>query len=343
MHRHHPRPRRTRHANEPESRRYANSPPCASPGGTMNDYATERRDYRWDCPPRFNFARDVIDRWAAADPAQPAMLWVDDHGREERRTFRRYCRRLAPRRQRAGRRGRGTRRPRRDAAGPADRVVGSADRLPAHGRCREPRHRAALGEGSRLPHQRGRSHLRGDRHRECRESRRGARRMPEPEGARAGRWLARGLDRLRHRGARGIGGVRHGRQRGAGRGAVLFHLRHHGSAEDVHARACLRAGAPEHGALLARPEALGPALELQRHRLGQGRVEQLFRAVELRRGDLRAPHAGLQRQAHAANCWRRSRSPPSAARRPSTACSCRRISRATASPACATASAPANR
>ena len=53
----------------------------------MNDYATERRDYRWDCPPRFNFARDVIDRWAAADPAQPAMLWLDDHGREERRTF----------------------------------------------------------------------------------------------------------------------------------------------------------------------------------------------------------------------------------------------------------------
>ncbi|MBK8993925.1 MAG: AMP-binding protein [Gammaproteobacteria bacterium] len=53
----------------------------------MNDYASTRRDYRWDCPARFNFARDVIDRWAAADPAQPAMLWVDDHGHEERRSF----------------------------------------------------------------------------------------------------------------------------------------------------------------------------------------------------------------------------------------------------------------
>jgi acyl-coenzyme A synthetase/AMP-(fatty) acid ligase len=53
----------------------------------MNDYETARRDYRWDCPARFNFARDVIDRWAAADPAQPAMLWVDDHGHQERRSF----------------------------------------------------------------------------------------------------------------------------------------------------------------------------------------------------------------------------------------------------------------
>ena len=53
----------------------------------MNDYASTRRDYRWDCPARFNFARDVIDCWAAADPAQPAMLWLDDHGHEERRSF----------------------------------------------------------------------------------------------------------------------------------------------------------------------------------------------------------------------------------------------------------------
>ena len=48
---------------------------------------TSPADLLRECPARFNFARDVIDRWAAADPAQPALLWVDDHGREERRSY----------------------------------------------------------------------------------------------------------------------------------------------------------------------------------------------------------------------------------------------------------------
>lgn len=50
-------------------------------------YETLRAGYRWDCPERFNFARDVIDRWAESDPDQLALWWVDDHGNEEKHAF----------------------------------------------------------------------------------------------------------------------------------------------------------------------------------------------------------------------------------------------------------------
>ena len=52
----------------------------------MTDYAATARDFRWAAPERFNFARDVVDHWAA-DPAKPALLWCDDAGRERRFTF----------------------------------------------------------------------------------------------------------------------------------------------------------------------------------------------------------------------------------------------------------------
>lgn len=45
-------------------------------------YAT----FQWPRPEYFNFATDVIDRWAE-DPAKLAMLWVDDTGNEIRRSF----------------------------------------------------------------------------------------------------------------------------------------------------------------------------------------------------------------------------------------------------------------
>ena len=38
-------------------------------------------------PARFNFARDVIDQWAAKDPARLALWWVDDDGHELKRSF----------------------------------------------------------------------------------------------------------------------------------------------------------------------------------------------------------------------------------------------------------------
>ncbi|MEM6583376.1 MAG: AMP-binding protein [Pseudomonadota bacterium] len=52
-----------------------------------HNYEDSYRDFSWPRPERFNFARDVVDQWAERDPQQLALFWVDDHGREERRTF----------------------------------------------------------------------------------------------------------------------------------------------------------------------------------------------------------------------------------------------------------------
>jgi len=53
----------------------------------MVDYEKEYKEFKWDVPEYFNFAGEVIDKWAA-DPDKLAMLWVDDSGSEEKRTFR---------------------------------------------------------------------------------------------------------------------------------------------------------------------------------------------------------------------------------------------------------------
>ena len=50
----------------------------------MQDYQETYSTFQWERPEKYNFARDVIDRW---DPAKPAMLWVDDGGAEITRTF----------------------------------------------------------------------------------------------------------------------------------------------------------------------------------------------------------------------------------------------------------------
>jgi acyl-coenzyme A synthetase/AMP-(fatty) acid ligase len=52
----------------------------------MTDYAATAGAFRWAVPERFNFARDVVDAWAA-DPAKPALVWCDEAGRERRFTF----------------------------------------------------------------------------------------------------------------------------------------------------------------------------------------------------------------------------------------------------------------
>jgi acetyl-CoA synthetase len=46
----------------------------------MSDYEAEVRSFRWDRPERFNFAIDVVDRWADERPDAPAMLHCDDRG-----------------------------------------------------------------------------------------------------------------------------------------------------------------------------------------------------------------------------------------------------------------------
>jgi acetyl-CoA synthetase len=46
----------------------------------MTDYEAEFGSFRWDRPDRFNFAIDVVDRWASERPDAPAMLHCDDRG-----------------------------------------------------------------------------------------------------------------------------------------------------------------------------------------------------------------------------------------------------------------------
>ena len=53
----------------------------------MTDYEKEYSEFRWKVPEYFNFAGEVIDKWAE-DPDKLAMLWVDDAGTEIRKTFR---------------------------------------------------------------------------------------------------------------------------------------------------------------------------------------------------------------------------------------------------------------
>ena len=55
----------------------------------MTDYEAERRSFRLDAPADFNWAFDVIDRWAA-DPQALAMHWVSPQGEERRITFEQF-------------------------------------------------------------------------------------------------------------------------------------------------------------------------------------------------------------------------------------------------------------
>ncbi len=57
---------------------------AASPN--MAEYDRTFASFRLEAPERFNFCRDVFDRWAE-DPDRVALWWVDDEGHEARRTF----------------------------------------------------------------------------------------------------------------------------------------------------------------------------------------------------------------------------------------------------------------
>jgi acetyl-CoA synthetase len=46
----------------------------------MTDYEATHRDFRWERPEYFNFATDVIDRWASERPEAPALQWSDEAG-----------------------------------------------------------------------------------------------------------------------------------------------------------------------------------------------------------------------------------------------------------------------
>ena len=52
----------------------------------MTDYEREYAEFRWNVPERFNFARDIVDRWAE-DPDKLALWSISEGGEESRRTF----------------------------------------------------------------------------------------------------------------------------------------------------------------------------------------------------------------------------------------------------------------
>lgn len=54
---------------------------------TLSPYEQDRHDFRWDVPEYFNFAVDVLGRWAE-DPHKRALLWVDERGARQDLTFR---------------------------------------------------------------------------------------------------------------------------------------------------------------------------------------------------------------------------------------------------------------
>jgi acyl-coenzyme A synthetase/AMP-(fatty) acid ligase len=58
----------------------------------LTDYEAAVRDFRLEVPERFNFARDVVGRWAE-DPDKLAMLWLGPTGEERRVTFRDFAER----------------------------------------------------------------------------------------------------------------------------------------------------------------------------------------------------------------------------------------------------------
>lgn len=46
-----------------------------------------RKNYRVKVPDHFNFAYDVVDRWAEEEPDKPALLWTNDRGEEIQFSF----------------------------------------------------------------------------------------------------------------------------------------------------------------------------------------------------------------------------------------------------------------
>ncbi len=52
----------------------------------MLNYEKEYQNFEWNVPENYNFAKDVIDAWAA-DRTKLALFLVDDHGNEEKYTF----------------------------------------------------------------------------------------------------------------------------------------------------------------------------------------------------------------------------------------------------------------
>ncbi|HLV97595.1 MAG TPA: AMP-binding protein [Ktedonobacterales bacterium] len=64
----------------------------ATAKANMLDYEAERQQFRWEVPDEFNFAVDVVGKWAD-DPQKEAMWWVGHDGQERHVTFAEFARR----------------------------------------------------------------------------------------------------------------------------------------------------------------------------------------------------------------------------------------------------------
>ncbi|MGB0385089.1 MAG: AMP-binding protein [Ardenticatenaceae bacterium] len=53
----------------------------------MVSYEEMYGNFSWEFPEKFNFAGDVVDRWAEQEPELKALFWVDDDGNEKSRTY----------------------------------------------------------------------------------------------------------------------------------------------------------------------------------------------------------------------------------------------------------------
>ena len=65
---------------------------------TKINYQELYDSFSWDKPSHYNFATDVIDRWASQDRGKIAIFWIDDEDNEKTRTFSEisdYSKRLA--------------------------------------------------------------------------------------------------------------------------------------------------------------------------------------------------------------------------------------------------------
>jgi hypothetical protein len=117
--------------------------------GEHRDYAGTYARFDWETPERFNFGRDVVDRWAAQD--RPAMIWRGAAGEERRLTFGDFSR-LSNRFANAMRSlGVGPRRPGDGPSRQGAGVAGHPHGAPEARRDRDPLRPAAAGRGLEVP------------------------------------------------------------------------------------------------------------------------------------------------------------------------------------------------
>ena len=245
-------------------------------------------------PERFNAVRSIVDGWAAGGARRPRGAVARRRRRGGRPGHdRRPGERLAARRAGAARARRRQGRPRvRDAAaGP--RVVCGAAGLHADRRGADAGPEPADAQGHRLPVHERRGGRGGHRRRRRRQGRRGRRRSASYGCASATTSPTAGFEFAQALDDAGDGEMPADPTSRDDPLLLYFTSGTVSYPKMVQHAALLRARPRRDRALLARPAARGPALDGDRHRLGEGRVGRTVRAVARARvhrpGRARAP------------------------------------------------------